>query len=331
VRPLLSSGTFSGQNDVRAEGIALNGFFEKLNRGLGGFRFYGIAPPKLSTDPDRLREIAVQQLSRIRGLAPDALVVYDIQDEPGRNGEVRPFPFLPTVAPEAYAHGALRELSIPKIVYRSIGAQSREVFSRWLDTVRVAPDPQLSVFVGAPRGRAATSGLSLTEAYALVRGASNLVLGGIAIAERHVAKEDEHQRMLAKQDAGCRFFITQSVYDAASSKSLLSDYALSLHASGRPPAPVVLTFSPCGSVRTLEFMKWLGISFPRWLENELRHSADTLERSIDLCESVFIDVQEYAREKHLPIGINVESISIQKAEVEASVELYRRLSTRLGA
>ena len=169
----------------------------------------------------------------------------------------------------------------------------------------------------------------MAEAYALARAAPNLVLGGIAMAERHVAKVDEHQRMLAKQDAGCRFFITQSVYDAASTKSLLSDYALSLESSGRSPAPVVLTFSPCGSLRTLEFMKWLGISFPRWLENELRHSADTLERSIDLCQNVFNDVQEYARKKRLPIGINVESISIRKAEVDASVELYRRLSADL--
>jgi 5,10-methylenetetrahydrofolate reductase len=154
-------------------------------------------------------------------------------------------------------------------------------------------------------------------------------VGGIAIAERHVAKEDEHQRLLAKQDAGCRFFITQSVYNADSTKSLLSDYSLLIRESGRSPAPIVLTFSPCGSVRTLELMKWLGVSFPRWLENELRHSVDTLERSLDLCERVFVDVQDYAREKRLPIGINVESVSIRKAEVEASVELFRRLSSRL--
>jgi hypothetical protein len=257
------------------------------------------------------------------------LVVYDIQDEPGRSGQVRPFPFLPTVDPEVYAYDTLADLAIPKIVYRCVGAQPREVFSSWIDSIR-ATDRRLGVFVGAPRGRSSLPGLPLAEAYALARAAPNLVLGGIAIAERHVAKADEHERILAKQDAGCRFFITQSVYDAASTKSLLSDYALSLHACGRSPAPVVLTFSPCGSVRTLEFMKWLGISFPRWLENELRHSADTLERSIDLCESVFADVQDYAREKHLPIGINVESVSIRKAEVEASVELYQRLNSRLG-
>jgi hypothetical protein len=302
--------------------------FEKVNGGLTGIRLYGIAPPKLATEPERLREIAAQQVARLRLLAPDGLVVYDIQDEPGRSGQARPFPFLPTIDPESYAYDALAELAIPKIVYRCVGAQPHDAFSSWLDTVR-AVDRRFSVFVGAPCGRLRLPGLPLAEAYALARGVPNLVLGGIAIAERHVAKEDEHQRILAKQDAGCRFFITQSVYDADSTKSLLSDYALSVQANGRSPAPMVLTFSPCGSVRTLEFMKWLGISFPRWLENELRHSADTLERSIDLCESVFADVQDYAREKRLPIGINVESVSIRKSEVDASVELFRRLSSRL--
>lgn len=308
----------------------MTSLFEKLDQGLGNIRLYGIAPPKLATDAERLREIAAQQISRLRALAPDGLVVYDIQDEPGRNGRERPFPFLPALDPEAYVQGALAELELPKIVYRCVGAQPREAFSSWLETLRLGRERRLGVFVGAPHGATRGPGLLLSEAYELARAAPNLVLGGIAIAERHSAKQDEHQRMLAKQDRGCRFFITQSVYDAASTKSLLSDYALSLRDSGRTPAPLVLTFSPCGSVRTLELMKWLGISFPRWLENELRHSTDTLERSIDLCETVLSDVLTYAREKRLPIGINVESISIRKAEIDASVELYRRLSALLG-
>lgn len=309
----------------------MNTLFEKLDGGRGGIRLYGIVPPKLATDVARLREIAAQQAARARALAPDGLVVYDIQDEPGPNGQERPFPFLPTIDPEAYAYDALAELAIPKIVYRCVGASPREAFSSWLDEVRSRAGRRLGVFVGAPRGRSRGAGLPLTEAYALARAAPQLVLGGIAIAERHLAKQDEHLRMLAKQDAGCRFFITQAVYDASSTKSLLSDYALSLQPSGRKPAPIVLTFSPCGSLRTLELMKWLGISFPRWLENELRHSSDTLERSLDLCETVFTDVQAYAREKRLPIGINVESVSIRKSEVDASVELYHRLGSRLGS
>jgi hypothetical protein len=308
----------------------VNALLKKLNGNHDAIRLYGIAPPKLASAPERVRDIAAQQVQRIGALAPDGLVVYDIQDEPGRTDQKRPFPFLPIVDPESYAGDALAELAIPKIVYRCVGAQPPEVFASWLDSVRAAPEPRLSVFVGAPSGRARSPGLSLTQAYALSRDVPNLLLGGIAIAERHVSKGDEHQRMLAKQGRGCRFFITQAVFDAASTKSLLSDYALSLQAENRSPAPIVLTFSPCGSERTLEFMKWLGISFPRWLENELRHAPDTLERSIDLCESVFADVYRYAREKKLPIGINVESVSIRKAEIDASVELYRRLSARLS-
>ena len=111
-----------------------NALFEKLDRGLTGIRLYGIAPPKLASDPERLREIAAQQVARLRMLAPDGLVVYDIQDEPGRGGEARPFPFLPTVDPEVYAYDALAELAIPKIVYRCVGAHPREVFSSWIDT-----------------------------------------------------------------------------------------------------------------------------------------------------------------------------------------------------
>jgi hypothetical protein len=74
----------------------------------------------------------------------------------------------------------------------------------------------------------------------------------------------------------------------------------------------------------------------RFLPEEFRDllgrlgTADTLERSVDLCERVFTEVQDYAREKRLPIGINVESVSIRKSEIDASVELYRRLSAHLG-
>src|SRR5262249_6993304 len=155
---------------------------------------YGIAPPKLASDPERLREIAAEQVVRLRLLAPDGLVVYDIQDEPGRSGQARPFPFLPTVDPEVYARDALADLAIPKIVYRCVGAHPRGVFATWLDGVRSKTGPHLSVFVGAPRGQAHQPSLPLAEAYALARAAPNLVLGGIAIAERHVAKEDEHRR-----------------------------------------------------------------------------------------------------------------------------------------
>ncbi len=130
---------------------------------------------------------------------------------------------------------------------------------------------------------------------------------------------------------GCRFFVTQAVYDPSSTRSLLSDYALRMARDGTPPVPVILTFAPCGSLATFEFMRWLGISFPRGVENELRHSPDFLARSVRLCEEILSDVLAYAREKGIPLGVNVESVSVRKAEIEAAVELFRRLARRLGA
>ena len=93
--------------------------------------------------------------------------------------------------------------------------------------------------------------------------------------------------------------------------------------------PFILSFSPCGSLKTMEFMKWLGISFPRWLENDLRTAPDVLRKSIDLALQIFEDVRVFAKDKGIPLGVNVESVSIRKEEIEASGELFEALSARM--
>ncbi|HEX3598179.1 MAG TPA: hypothetical protein VHU80_23885, partial [Polyangiaceae bacterium] len=225
--------------------------------------------------------------------------------------------------PQDYADQQLGSLALPKVVYRSVNGDSHESFVRWLATERGTP--ALCVLVGAP-SRNVTAGLSLRDAYALVRQhAPSLTLGGIAIAERHQRNLNEHERILEKTAAGCRFFVTQAVYDLSSTLSLLSDYSLALGAASTPATPIILTFSPCGSLKTLAFMKWLGIYFPRWLENELRFATDPLQTSLRLCESIFREAWRYAQSKGIPLGVNVESVSIRKVEIDASFELATTL------
>ncbi|HET9956834.1 MAG TPA: hypothetical protein VFQ61_20200, partial [Polyangiaceae bacterium] len=304
------------------------GLVEKIQGRVPGILLYGIAPPKRDTLPTRLVEIAAQQRARLQQLQPDGLIVYDIQDESERTPEPRPFPFVRTLAPEQYAYETLAELGLPKIVYRQVTHGAPAEFRAFLERVRTRAEPSLSVLVGAPTRRTEQIQLRLSEAYALAREsafAEKLVLGGIAIAERHQARFDEHQKMLAKSEQGVRFFVTQAVYDVASSKSLLSDYAIELSQREQAPVPVLLTFSPCGSEKTLAFMKWLGISIPRWLENELRYSTDILEQSVELCVQIFQELWLFARKKGIPLGANVESVSIRKSEIDASVELFQRL------
>lgn len=305
---------------------------DKILHRAPGICLYGIAPPKSATAPERLLEINAAHVRQLRALSPDGLVVYDLQNEPGRTGEPRPFPFLPTVDPAEYAYASLADLSLPKIVYHAVGHSSADELVQWCASDRDTQERRLAVLVGASSSRDAAPALRLDDAYAVVRRhAPELVVGGIAIAERHARKGDEHQRMLAKTEQGVRFFVTQAVYDVAATKSLLSDYHFSLEARGEAPAPVILTFSPCGSAKTLELMRWLGISIPRWLENELLQDGDILARSVRLCEEICAEAVAFAREKNLPIGINVESISIRRAEIEASAELFQNLRALLSA
>jgi hypothetical protein len=312
-----------------------------------GIRLYGLTPPKRSQDPRRIHEIAERQIRRIESLAPDGLVLYDLQDEAGRNGTDRPFPFLPTLEPTDYARNYLSALPMPKVFYKCVGNLERDSFDAWMDMS--SPDRDAYVLVGAPSGAvaAATSGalsgaaapgasgpasLTLPEAYATLRSHHEpACFGGVAIAERHERKGDEDGRLSSKHAGGCRFFISQTVFNPDATKSLLSDYALRFRSEGLEPVPFILSFSPCGSLKTMEFMKSLGISFPRWLENELRHSPDILARSVDLAENVFADILGFALGKGIPLGVNVESVSIRKDEIDASCELFTRLSNRLGS
>ena len=143
-------------------------------------------------------------------------------------------------------------------------------------------------------------------------------------------REDEHLRLLAKQEAGCRFFVTQVVYDVNAAKNLVSDYHYECRARGVPPVPFVFTFSVCGSMKTLEFLRWLGVDVPRWIENDLAHAADPLDASYEqaLTDSHRADGL-LPRRSAFPFGINVESVSIRRVEIEASVRLAEQLRAHL--
>lgn len=293
-----------------------------------GILTYGITPPKRAYAPEKLAEVAQRQTARIRQLPIDALVIYDIQDESLRTDAPRPFPYLPCVDPTRYAFEALAELHMPKVVYRSVASVTRPQLAE--DLRRVAGSDGLAVLVGAA-SRQQAAPITLSEAYALARESRpDLPIGGVLIAERHEQGHTEHERALKKMAAGCRFFISQAVYSVAASKNLLSDFYYRSQADERPMPPVLVTLSPCGSLKTLEFMRWLGISVPRWLENDLRHARDILQTSVKVCADVLEDLHDFARTRGIPLGCNVESVSLAKVEIDASVELVQLAARCLG-
>ena len=293
----------------------------------GEFLLFALTPPRQATSAVRAQEIADLTAKRLQALDLDGLVLYDIDDESDRNAEERPFPFLPTMDPADYLSRHLKDWNIPTVVYRAVGKHVESELRSWLGAQE--PDRVLSVFVGAS-SRDKPVATSLRRAQMLrAELAPDLMLGGVAIPERHTRSGEEHLRMLAKQAAGCSFFVTQVVYDVNAAKNLVSDYRYECLSRGHDPVPIAFTFSVCGSMKTLQFLQWLGVDVPRWIQNELRHADDTLDASFAQALAAARELMAYCRRLDVPFGINVESVSNRRAEIESSVNLAARLQDEL--
>ncbi|WP_212723051.1 methylenetetrahydrofolate reductase [Nocardioides jishulii] len=292
----------------------------------GGIVLFGMTPPRHGTSQEAVRQVAQRTVQRLEPLDVDALVLYDIDDESDRNPAERPFPYSATLDPAHFAE-QLEGWKKPVVIYRCVGKYTPDHLGEWLG----AQDPErvMTVFVGAS-SRDKEVAVSLAEAQELRRQLQpDLLLGGVAIPERHQLRGDEQARLLAKQSAGVSFFVSQVVYDVNAAKDLLSDYHYACREAGVDPVPLVFTLSVCGSLKTLEFLEWLGVNVPRWVQNDLRHSSDTLQQSYDQCVATADELIAFADRLGLPIGFNVESVAIRKAEIEASVELAGHIRKRL--
>lgn len=297
-----------------------------LNR-KSGIITYGFTPPKAVNPPEKIKEISEKQIERIKTIDVDGLVIYDIQDEKDRIETDRPFPFLETIDPLSYSNEYLGALQLPKIIYRCVGKYTHNQFAKLIEAD--AAKDMFSIFVGAA-SRNQTVPLRLSEAYEIGKAVNpNLILGGVAIPERHMKNKEEHLRILSKLQKGCKYFISQAVYNVEAAKDFLSDYYYYCRNNNIEMVPIIFTLTPCGSLKTLEFMKWLGISIPRWLENDLMNSEDILNKSLSLSKAIFTELLDFSMEKGIPIGCNIESVSVRKVEIEASIRLVNDIKSIL--
>lgn len=295
---------------------------EKILNRKPGIITYGITPPKSSFEEEKIKEVAKKQVERISTLDIDGLIIYDIQDEEDRIQDERPFPFLETVDSQIYSEKYLSELKVPKIVYRCVGKYASDEFKKWIASKE--KEESFSVFVGASSKKQEVK-LNLKEAYKLAEKNNNLKFGGVVIPERHTKHEDEHLRIISKINSGCKFFVSQAVYNVEPAKNFLSDYYYYCKENNLQMVPIIINLTPCGSVKTLEFMKWLGINIPKWLENDLMNSEDILHKSLELCKKTFEEIFDFGIQKGIPIGCSIESVSTRKVEIEASIQLTKEI------
>ncbi|MGH8622230.1 MAG: hypothetical protein ACREUB_07640 [Burkholderiales bacterium] len=289
-------------------------------------RLYGTTPPREGSLPEVVETAAARLIERVKRLPLDGFVVYDIQDESRRTAVPRPFRFTRTVDPRAYADLLSSKTGTPAIAYKCVGDMSEAVWRAWLDeTARDYAIGHLAI-VGRPTSRGAGYPLSLTDAIRIAaEDERRFTVGGVTIAERHGQQSSESRRMIDKASHGASFFVSQTVYHAEATVRMLADYVRDCAQAGVAPRRVLLTFAPVGREKTLAFMKWLGISIAPETERAIQSAASPLAKSIEICRANLARILDQDYVGRVPLGINVESVSINKDEIDASVDLFHSL------
>jgi hypothetical protein len=284
---------------------------------------YGTTPPRSGTAPDQVAAAAEKLAGRLAGLRLDGVVVYDIQDETGRTQHPRPFPFVGTVDPRTYA----KLFDQPAIVYKALGTLDEPGWRAWLGESR--GQVEFLSIVGRPASGVRYP-LPLSRAIRIAADSGQFIVGGVVIAERHDERRSEAARLLAKGIEGCGYFISQTVYHAPPTQRLLADYLRDCRGAGTAPKRIILTFAPCGREKTLAFIRWLGVHVPPETERAIFGAASPLAKSIEICRDNLRRILDGAYAGDIPLGINVESVSINRDEIDASVDLFNTLQEVLA-
>jgi 5,10-methylenetetrahydrofolate reductase len=290
--------------------------------------FYGTVPPREGTPKADVRSVAEGVAARLEDSDVDAILVYDVQDEEGRNDEPRPFPFIPTIASRQYA-ALLREATGRTVVcYKAAPAHSGNDFQEWLQETRRTYGIRYLSLVGRSSSDTNPPGPSLETATRMATALTEPgfgAVGGVAIPERHPAKGDEGRRLLQKTERGMRYFVSQIIYRPDAAARMLRAYDRRCKEHGMEPALVALTFAPCGHRKTLRFMRWLGVDVPAGAEERIFSADNPVETSVRLCQENLARIVERTSDLTVPVGITAESVSIRRDEIDASVELLAAL------
>ena len=299
---------------------------EKLLDPASPVLLYGTTPPRAGSAVEAVEAAASKLAARLAPLPIDGVVVYDIQDESGRTGAPRPFAFAGTVDPRSYSSLLAARTGKPAITYKCVGNLDEAGWRTWLDDAARSHGVGFLSIVGRP-----TSGvqypLPLSKAIRLAAAHPvGFTIGGVVIAERHTAERSESARLLAKGIEGCGYFISQTVYHADASVRLLADYARDCRGAGVKPRRIVLSFSPVGREKTMAFLNWLGVRIPPDTARAILGAPNPLAKSIEICRDNLRRILEQPYAREIPLGVSVESVSIKKDEIDASVDLFHALA-----
>jgi hypothetical protein len=85
-----------------------------------------------------------------------------------------------------------------------------------------------------------------------------------------------------------------------------------------------------GREKTLAFLRWLGVRIAEDKQRAILEAPQPLAKSIDICRDNLRRILAHDYAKEIPLGVNVESVSINRDELDASVDLFHALAEVLA-
>lgn len=307
-----------------------NAFAQILSKKDKGIYFYGTVPPRKSTPIVKMRKMAEDLIKEVEQLGVDGLVIYDVQDEAGRTGGERPYPFSPSLESEAYVTLLREFMTVPIecIVYHALPYHSREKFDDFLAKVHAAQCNAI-VLVGGPSQH---TQLSVIEAAEIVQKShySSICVGGITLPERHTSTGKEHLIVSEKTNTGLTFFTSQVVYNADNAITFLQDYDTLCRNEGKTPARIMFTFAPFGREETATFMRWLGVELPEGTKKRVLSKGvpiDCVSEAIQICRENLSRILNACAiyNIEIPLGFTCECVSKHREEIEGVSDLFEVL------
>lgn len=209
---------------------------------------FNIVPPRPHDDVVGYTQAHLTMIPKIKP-AVEMIGIYDLVEEPGRNGKPRPFLFQPTVPIFKYAEYLSKHTDLPLVIYYVVLRE--DTIESILQRFEIkGTDIKISscVFVGVGSAPFSTKDLILRmkNKFPTIR------IGSVLLPERR----NEAVRMKERQEEGIDFFVSQIIVSQDLIETILHHYSCLVE----NPLPVWLMFCPVRNKKAVELLSWLGVT-----------------------------------------------------------------------
>ena len=214
--------------------------------------FFEQVPP--AADKLGAIEATLEEVGKFGSLV-DAINVPEILDE--SRGAERTHRFVPRVEPRLLGARIRSELGTEVVINHVVVHDLDPI--RWFQETEQQAGIQNVILVGGESSRLSHAGPSVRQAAEQAREAGlSVCLGGITIPTRN----QEPERIRAKQAAGLAFFTSQILFDS-------NDIVWLIQRLNGLEARIFLSFAPVSHPGDLKFLRWLGADLPADLDRYL--------------------------------------------------------------